>query len=673
MKIFQIFKAIIKKQAIWSDVGILGGREYGGGISQSVDVSELMQAYQGWVYACVSIISKNIAKVPIRLFAQSADGAVEIDQHILLDLLNSPNPIHTRFEIWELVTTWLELTGNAYLYIAKNKLGGPGEIWPIPPDRMKVVPDSKDIIGGYLYEYQGQRAAFDRTEIVHLRYPNPNSVYYGMGTLQAAAYSYDLDLYMKKYSVNLFKNDGRPTGVLMTDQVLDDGMINRMRQAWKLLYSGVDKAGKIAILQAGTKYERVQINPQEMDYLASRRATRDDILSIFGVPASKLGLVEDVNRANAEANDYTFQNDVILPKLRLIEAKLNKDLVSQIDPTLYIKYDSPVPVDKEFFLKERETNLKNFVTSINEERAKEGLEPASWGEEPWMPFNLVQAPSAGSGMANASYEVVEAATKSAEISKKKKDQAWRMYLALHTPLQEHFRKMLIPLFKAQRKEVLKNLEGAIKAASPDQKYDPALIDFILFSQQEWQEKFSKASKPEIQSIFKAGVEKALADLAAGNFEFDFRNPKATAFLEKKVYRFSFEVNQTTLNSLKKELAEGLDSGEDLTALTARVNKVFDFAEGWRSVRIARTETNISLNTGIAQAYEQSGLVKKKMWLTARDEDVRSSHAAMDGQAVPLDGKFETPSGELLDYPGDPNGSAPEVINCRCTLLPVTKE
>ncbi len=454
----------------------------------------------------------------------------------------------------------------------------------------------------------------------------------------------------------------------MTDQILDSGTIARLRATWERLHSGVEKAGKIAVLQAGTKYERIQVSPAELDYLESRRATRDDILAIFGVPASKLGLVEDVNRANAEANDYTFQSETILPKLRLIEAKLNKDLVPKFDQNLWLEYDNPVPEDKEFMLKERETNLKNYVISINEERAKQGMDDAPWGEAPWMPFNLVQAPTAGSEMAQAPYSQVEeeARPKRAKLEKKEKERQWRMFLALHVPLQERFRRDLVKLFKAQRKAVLKNLERALKSA----KYDPALVDFILFSRSEWEEKFSKMADSEIRSIFTAGVEKALADLAAGDFEFNFQSPKATAFIEKKVFKFSFEVNDTTLKWLRETLIEGLESNETIEQLTARINKIFDFSDGWRSLRIARTETTSSLNTGILQAYEQTGLVKNKMWLTARDESVRGTHQAIDGEAVPIDGVFETPDGNTLRYPGDPDASPAEIINCRCTLLPV---
>jgi uncharacterized protein with gpF-like domain len=62
-------------------------------------------------------------------------------------------------------------------------------------------------------------------------------------------------------------------------------------------------------------------------------------------------------------------------------------------------------------------------------------------------------------------------------------------------------------------------------------------------------------------------------------------------------------------------------------------------------------------------------VEWKEWLTAGDERVRDMHVAADGQITKLDDYFNV-GGEYLMYPGDPNGSPENIINCRCVSLPV---
>jgi uncharacterized protein with gpF-like domain len=62
-------------------------------------------------------------------------------------------------------------------------------------------------------------------------------------------------------------------------------------------------------------------------------------------------------------------------------------------------------------------------------------------------------------------------------------------------------------------------------------------------------------------------------------------------------------------------------------------------------------------------------ITKQQWLTAHDEHVRPSHAAQDGDEVALDETFKNG----LRYPCDPLGPPEEVINCRCTVVPVIGE
>ena len=56
-----------------------------------------------------------------------------------------------------------------------------------------------------------------------------------------------------------------------------------------------------------------------------------------------------------------------------------------------------------------------------------------------------------------------------------------------------------------------------------------------------------------------------------------------------------------------------------------------------------------------------------MWFATLDDRVREHHLDAHRQVVPLEAQFEV-GGEMIDAPGD--GSAANVINCRCTLVPV---
>ena len=117
------------------------------------------------------------------------------------------------------------------------------------------------------------------------------------------------------------------------------------------------------------------------------------------------------------------------------------------------------------------------------------------------------------------------------------------------------------------------------------------------------------------------------------------------------------------DEIKSTLKDGIQSGETMAQLAERVKSRFDDIDDGRAQTIARTETASAYGAGRMDSLKQAGFTHKR-WLTAQDDRVRISHndAQAEG-AIPADQDFENG----LAYPGDPDGPAEEVINCRCVL------
>lgn len=91
-----------------------------------------------------------------------------------------------------------------------------------------------------------------------------------------------------------------------------------------------------------------------------------------------------------------------------------------------------------------------------------------------------------------------------------------------------------------------------------------------------------------------------------------------------------------------------------------------------AMKAARTAMTSAHSLGKLKGYERAagmGIDVEKRWLAALDSRTRGSHRHMDGETVKLDAEFSNG----LRYPGDPDGPASEVYNCRCTLVPVIGE
>jgi HK97 family phage portal protein len=631
------------------------------------DFVKQVASNESWVYACVMAIAETCAMQKLQLYLKRGDKTENITEHVFNDLMTAVNPFMNNFELRELTEIYQLLCGNAYWYLVKNALGVPEEIWIVPGQYMKVVPDRNNFIKGYIYQSERvEPLAFDADEIVHFKYPNPNNVFYGMSPLLAAAYAVDADEYMNQYTVNAFKNFGMPAAVLSSDQIINESDSKRMREQWKQLYGGSQKAGKVAILSKGLKFEPIQMTAQEMAYISSKNINRDTILGIFRVPKSILGLVEDVNRANAEATEYIFNLHTIKPKLIRNAEKINEKIMplyKQGAGYLYVEYSDVVPANQELESKLMSARLTAGYSTINEEREANGQEPVEWGDVPIMPFNMAPL---GSAPAPTTTTPPPETTEEAMKPKKEekyftKERVWHIFKDRFEQETNKMTAIMKKLFIAQEKEVLKNLNKLGKSISDD-------IDSILFEVDEWEKEFEDEMAPEFRKTYAAGVKHG-GEIARIDFDFNMMNPKTLRWLKEKTHKFSFETNDTTINQLKDELRAGLEAGESTIDLAKRVNKVFEFGSKYRSVRIARTEVADCENKGIFDMWNESGQVDKKEWLHGGGGDQpRPHHVAMSGEVRNMDEEF---SNNLM-WPGDQSEGPGEVCNCTCTMLPVTK-
>lgn len=125
------------------------------------------------------------------------------------------------------------------------------------------------------------------------------------------------------------------------------------------------------------------------------------------------------------------------------------------------------------------------------------------------------------------------------------------------------------------------------------------------------------------------------------------------------------VGDTLWHDARATLTEGLTAGEAIPDLAARITGLHEIASA-RATVIARTEVIGASAAGSISAMRSTGLVATKTWLATDDARTRPDHAEANEQTVALEESFEV-GDSMLDHPGDPDGPADEVIQCRCAL------
>lgn len=128
-----------------------------------------------------------------------------------------------------------------------------------------------------------------------------------------------------------------------------------------------------------------------------------------------------------------------------------------------------------------------------------------------------------------------------------------------------------------------------------------------------------------------------------------------------------EISDTTIADVNRVIADGVESGLDERAIARMVRAVAPIKSASRAQTIARTETAAAASYTAQAIAELGGITMIRRWVSAENERTRQAHRDADGQERGMHEPFEV-GGELLMYPGDPNGSAHNVINCRCQVV-----
>lgn len=146
---------------------------------------------------------------------------------------------------------------------------------------------------------------------------------------------------------------------------------------------------------------------------------------------------------------------------------------------------------------------------------------------------------------------------------------------------------------------------------------------------------------------------------------------ASQWIAERAGAMAQQTSSTTRSDIQSSLDDALaqEEGVNERDFTRRILETQGFSR-FRAEVIAATETHAAAMFASQKTAEQisseTGLELLKVWNAVEDERTRFSHSAANGQKVGMNAKF-TVNGEKLERPGDPRGSAGNVIRCRCVL------
>ncbi len=337
----------------------------------------------GTLYAIIDLLSTSVAQVDWHLYRKSIDGRRvygpqgdnrrEVTQHAALSLLNKPNPMMTRYQLFQRSQQHIDLIGESFWLVVKVA-GIPLELWPVRPDRMEEVIRGRELAGWEYREPDGRRTFFPADEVIQVQNPDPANPYRGTSPVRSLVTDLEATQLAAMYSRNFFTNGARPSGLIKVPEMLGDTQFRRLQLQWREQHAGVNNAHRVGILENGAEWVDNAMSQKDMQFVELRNLSRELIREAYRVHPHKLGQSEGVNRANAEAASVDFARDLVVPRMERFEGALNTVLLPMFGDTsgsVEFCYDNPVPEYQDEINSDRDSRVAAAVALIGQ-----GADPA---------------------------------------------------------------------------------------------------------------------------------------------------------------------------------------------------------------------------------------------------------------------------------------------------------
>ena len=591
-------------------------------------------------YSVVDRVASSIASLKFKVYRQLSNGSKKyLPNHEILDLLKKPNSERGQYEyLYELAMFFL-LSGKMWQRkITVN--GKPKKLFACNPRNMGMYL-GQDAQRGWIFDYNGNKIYYKKDELSYLKLPHPLNEFDGLSPLQSAGYAIDGNNASDKWNFSMIKNGARPSGVLKTPNALSDTTFSRLQKMIKG-WMGVYNAGKGIILENGVEWQQMSLSQKDMDNYNYTKLNSRKIAQVLGVPVALID-PDSQTYANYKEGNRAFHIDKVIPAGQRIVDEWNNWLMPFYE-NIFIEIDKEsIEALKDDEEKTADISRKDYEAGI---------------------ITRYEAREARGREASEEDKVYKVKLQDVFISTNGEITIPAMELNVGAS----------DVIADEEKSTLDLINSVVKKKNSKNNFSVAAAISILDAL-DVTELHDDVKMMYLEIISEEGLRtlKEVLNLTS-TFKID---DAINEYIEENVLKNCTTILDETLRSkIEKTLIEGTSNNETLEDLKLRMSNIFEeqyFIQTYSNQLevIARTESLTATSVASQQAYGQSGVVESQEWLTTLDGREREWHDELNGKVTKLDEYFVNGKGRLK-FPRDSNGSAENVIQCRCSTAPVVK-
>lgn len=334
------------------------------------------------VWGCVKLLSDTFASLPFHIYRENEDGKVIIPHNVSNLIKKQPTEYTTSYVWHQLGMSKLLLDGNYVCWIERNDTNGrPTKLVPILTP-FKIVTVQNELF--YKFTYNDKEEVVPERDIFHVKGFTDDGLY-GKSLISAHRDMLSIGVSSQKASKDFYEKGAKMDGYLSTDSVLKEDTYKRVKDSFNSR-----NEERVPLLDGGLKFYQLKLNPQDAQYIESRKFTELDIARIFRVPPHMIGIMDRATWSNVEAMGIEFSKYTMLPLCTNWEQEINKKLLTEREKTdHYSRYnlEGLMRGDMKTRYESYKVAIQNGFKSINEVRALEDMNPIEGGDKHFVQGN----------------------------------------------------------------------------------------------------------------------------------------------------------------------------------------------------------------------------------------------------------------------------------------------
>lgn len=351
--------------------------------NQEIEVSKNDQMRHHAVFACVSLITRDIGKLKLKT-KKRVDNVLQVCPSAINQLIAKPNHFQNSQQFFEAWATSKATSGNTYVWKVRNIYGDVWKLQILNPERVKPLVDPN---GNVFYQVRRDRL-FDladdivipASEIIHDRF---NCFYHplvGLSPITACALSASQGISIQRNAQAFFANASRPSGILVAPGAISSETAKELKDNWKKNYSG-NGSGDTAVLGDGMNYIPISVAAQDAQLVEQLKLSGEIICTSFSVPAFKVGLAPIPAGKVSDLNEI-YYSDCLQHYIESIENCLNEHLDLEAGVEVEFNLKPLLRMDSTSQMSYLKEGVAAAIIAPNEARAELGYAAVDGGESP---------------------------------------------------------------------------------------------------------------------------------------------------------------------------------------------------------------------------------------------------------------------------------------------------